>query len=109
MFIYIMALATLIVIMFVAFYVIFRNVKRGRVSKSNEYNVLFDEDTVVDQLITQLIEKNETQENKENILKTKEEILATFISLHRSGSFCSRLTEEQIIYFVNKKLNMEKS
>ena len=109
MFIYIMALATLIVIMFVAFYVIFRNVKRGRVSKSNEYNVLFDEDTVVDQLITQLIQKNETQENKENILKTKEEILTTFISLHRSGSFCSRLTEEQIIYFVNKKLNMEKS
>jgi len=40
-------------------------------------------------------------------IKGKEEILATFIELHRSGSFCAHLSEQEITYFVKKKLNME--
>ena len=69
--------------------------------------MLYDEDTIVDELITQLIEKNEAQENKNKTIQTKENILATFIALHKSGSFCSQLSEQEIIYFVKKKLNME--
>lgn len=104
---YIMGLSALIIIMCAAFYVIYRNIKKGRVSKSNEYNVLYDEDTIVDELISLLIEKNEAQENQYKIIKSKEDTLATFIALHRSGSFCAQLSEQEVIYFVRKKLNME--
>jgi hypothetical protein len=107
MFFYIMGLSLLIIVMCAAFYVIYRNIKTGEIRKSNEYNVLYDEDTIVDELITQLIEKNESQENADKILESKENILATFIALHKSGSFCSQLSERDIIYFVKKKLNME--
>ena len=107
MFFYIMGLSVLIIIMFLAFYVIYRNVKKVRVKKSNEYNVLYDEDTIIDELITQLIEKDENQENQEKTQKSREDILETFIGLHRSGSFCAHLSEQEIIYFVKKKLNMD--
>ena len=107
MFLYITGLSVLIIILCAAFYVIYRNIHKGRISKSKEYNVLFDEDTIVDELITQLIEKNQNQENEDKLTQSKEDILATFIALHRSGSFCAQLSEQEIIYFVRKKLNME--
>jgi len=109
MFFYIMGLSVLIIIMCAAFYAIYHNIKKGRVRKSKEYNVLYDEDTIVDELITQLIEKNEAQENEDKKIQSKEDILATFIALHRSGSFCAQLSEQEVIYFVKKKLNMEVS
>ncbi|MBB1298407.1 methanolan biosynthesis protein EpsI [Pseudoalteromonas sp. SR41-7] len=104
---YIIGLSLLVIILFVALYVIYSNVHKSRVRKSKEYNVLFDKDTIVDELITQLTEKNQTQENQDKTAKGKEEILATFVELHRSGSFCAHLSEQEIIYFVKKKLNME--
>ena len=104
---YIIGLSLLIIILCVALYVIYSNVHKSRVRKSKEYNVLFDKDTIVDDLITQLTEKNQTQENQDKTAKGKEEILATFVELHRSGSFCAHLSEQEIIYFVKKKLNME--
>ena len=107
MFLYITGLSVLIIILCAAFYVIYRNLHKVRISKSKEYNVLFDEDTIVDELITQLIEKNQNQENEDKSTQSKEDILATFIELHRSGSFCAQLSEQEIIYFVRKKLNME--
>lgn len=107
MFFYIIGLSILLIIMCTAFYVIYRNIKKDRVSKSNEYNVLYDEDTIVDELITQLIEKNEVQDNEDKTIQSKENILATFIALHKSGSFCAQLSEQEVIYFVKKKLNME--
>tara|TARA_R110000744_G_scaffold144885_2_gene257039 strand:+ start:1324 stop:1662 length:339 start_codon:yes stop_codon:yes gene_type:complete len=106
---YIIGLSLLIIILCVALYVIYSNVHKSRVRKSKEYNVLFDKDTIVDELITQLTEKNQTQENQDKTAKGKEEILATFVELHRSGSFCAHLSEQEIIYFVKKKLNMESS
>ncbi|MEM5532701.1 methanolan biosynthesis protein EpsI [Pseudoalteromonas arctica] len=106
---YISGLSLLIIILCVALYVIYSNVHKSRVRKSKEYNVLFDKDTIVDDLITQLTEKNQTQENQDKTAKGKEEILATFVELHRSGSFCAHLSEQEIIYFVKKKLNMESS
>ncbi|NRD75480.1 methanolan biosynthesis protein EpsI [Shewanella sp. VB17] len=102
-----MGLCVLIIILCLAIYVIYRNIHRGRITKSKEYNVLFDEDTIVDELITLLIEKNQNQENEDKTIQSKQDILATFIELHRSGSFCAQLSEEEIIYFVKKKLNME--
>lgn len=107
MIIYIIGLSLLVIILCVALYVIYSNIHKSRVRKSNEYNVLFDKDTIVDELITQLTEKNQTQENQDKTAKGKEEILATFVELHRSGSFCAHLSEQEIIYFVKKKLNME--
>ncbi|MBB1287498.1 methanolan biosynthesis protein EpsI [Pseudoalteromonas sp. SR43-6] len=107
MIIYIIGLSLLVIILCVALYVIYSNVHKSRVRKSKEYNVLFDKDTIVDELITQLTEKNQTQENQDKTAKGKEEILATFVELHRSGSFCAHLSEQEIIYFVKKKLNME--
>ncbi|GAA80711.1 methanolan biosynthesis protein EpsI [Pseudoalteromonas sp. NZS127_1] len=104
---YIIGLSLLVIILCVALYVIYSNVHKSRVRKSKEYNVLFDKDTIVDDLITQLTEKNQTQENQDKTAKGKEEILATFVELHRSGSFCAHLSEQEIIYFVKKKLNME--
>ena len=104
---YIIGLSLLVIILCVALYVIYSNVHKSRVRKSKEYNVLFDKDTIVDELITQLTEKNQTQENQDKTAKGKEEILATFVELHRSGSFCAHLSEQEIIYFVKKKLNME--
>ncbi|HDZ34349.1 MAG TPA: methanolan biosynthesis protein EpsI [Pseudoalteromonas sp.] len=106
---YIIGLSLLVIILCVALYVIYSNVHKSRVRKSKEYNVLFDKDTIVDDLITQLTEKNQTQENQDKTAKGKEEILATFVELHRSGSFCAHLSEQEIIYFVKKKLNMESS
>jgi ribosomal protein L17 len=90
-----------------AFYVIFSNIKKANVSKQKEFNVLFDEDTIVDELISQLIEKNEIQVNIDKTKQGKQDILETFVTLHRSGSFCAQLTEQEVIYFVKKKLNME--
>jgi cbb3-type cytochrome oxidase subunit 3 len=55
MFFYITGLSVLIIILCAALYVIYRNLHKERVSKSKEYNVLFDQDTIVDELITQLI------------------------------------------------------
>ena len=104
---YIIGLSLLVIILCVALYVIYSNLHKSRVRKSKEYNVLFDKDTIVDDLITQLTEKNQTQENQDKTAKGKEEILATFVELHRSGSFCAHLSEQEIIYFVKKKLNME--
>ncbi|WP_350634528.1 methanolan biosynthesis protein EpsI [Pseudoalteromonas sp. GW168-MNA-CIBAN-0100] len=104
---YIIGLSLLVIILCVALYVIYSNVHKSRVRKSKEYNVLFDKDTIVDDLITQLTEKNQTQENQDKTANGKEEILATFVELHRSGSFCAHLSEQEIIYFVKKKLNME--
>jgi len=106
---YIIGLSLLVIILCVALYVIYSNVHKSRVRKSKEYNVLFDKDTIVDDLITELTEKNQTQENQDKTAKGKEEILATFVELHRSGSFCAHLSEQEIIYFVKKKLNMESS
>ncbi|ATC86194.1 MULTISPECIES: hypothetical protein [Pseudoalteromonas] len=106
---YIIGLSLLVIILCVALYVIYSNVHKSRVRKSKEYNVLFDKDTIVDDLITQLTEKNQTQENQDKTAKGKEEILAIFVELHRSGSFCAHLSEQEIIYFVKKKLNMESS
>lgn len=103
----IIGLSLLVIILCVALYVIYSNVHKSRVRKSKEYNVLFDKDTIVDELITQLTEKNQTQENQDKTAKGKEEILATFVELHRSGSFCAHLSEQEIIYFFKKKLNME--
>jgi cbb3-type cytochrome oxidase subunit 3 len=105
MFFYITGLSVLIIILCAALYVIYRNLHKERVSKSKEYNVLFDQDTIVDELITQLIEKNQNQENEDKTTQSKEDILATFIALHRSGSFCAQLSEQEIIYLVRKKLN----
>lgn len=107
MFFYVIGLSLLIVILCVALYVIYRNIHKGRISKSKEFNVLFDEDTIVDELITQLVEKNQNQEDADKTNRSKQDILDTFIELHRSGSFCAQLTEQEIIYFVKKKLNME--
>ncbi|KYL31055.1 MULTISPECIES: hypothetical protein [Pseudoalteromonas] len=104
---YIIGLSTLVIILCVALYVIYSNIRKSRVRKSKEYNVLFDKDTIIDDLIAQLSEKNQTQENQEKTIKGKQEILATFIDLHRSGSFCAHLSEQEITYFVKKKLNME--
>ena len=104
---YIIGLSTLVIILCVALYVIYSNIRKSRVRKSKEYNVLFDKDTIIDELIAQLSEKNQTQENQEKTIKGKEEILATFIDLYRSGSFCAHLSEQEITYFVKKKLNME--
>ncbi|WP_165734931.1 methanolan biosynthesis protein EpsI [Pseudoalteromonas sp. C8] len=106
---YIIGLSLLVIILCVALYVIYSNVHKSRVRKSKEYNVLFNKDTIVDDLITQLTEKNKTQENQDKTAKGKEEILAIFVELHRSGSFCAHLSEQEIIYFVKKKLNMESS
>ncbi|GAA59441.1 hypothetical protein P20652_1304 [Pseudoalteromonas sp. BSi20652] len=107
MILYIIGLSTLVIVLCVAIYVIYSNIHKSRVKKLNEYNVLFDKDTIVDELINQLTEKNQTQENEEETAKGKEEILATFVQLHRSGSFCAHLSEQEIIFFVKKKLNME--
>ena len=109
MILYIIGISILIVILCSSLYVIYSNIHRTRVSKSKEYNVLFDKDTIVDDLITQLTDKNQAQEDEHKTIKGKEEILATFIELHRSGSFCAHLSEQEIIYFVKKKLNMESS
>jgi hypothetical protein len=106
---YIVGLSTLVIILCLAIYVIYSNVRTSRVRKTKEYNVLFDKDTIVDDLITQLTDKNQAQEDEHKTIKGKEEILATFIELHRSGSFCAHLSEQEIIYFVKKKLNMESS
>ncbi|MCK8116569.1 methanolan biosynthesis protein EpsI [Pseudoalteromonas sp. 2CM37A] len=104
---YIVGLSTLVIILCLAIYVIYSNIRKNRVRKTKEYNVLFDKDTIVDELITQLTDKNQAQVDKHKKIKGKEEILATFIELHRSGSFCAHLSEQEIIYFVKKKLNME--
>ncbi|TMO74242.1 methanolan biosynthesis protein EpsI [Pseudoalteromonas sp. S3785] len=104
---YIVGLSTLVIILCLAIYVIYSNIRKNRVRKTKEYNVLFDKDTIVDELITQLTDKNQAQADKYKKIKGKEEILATFIELHRSGSFCAHLSEQEIIYFVKKKLNME--
>ncbi|XQF92020.1 methanolan biosynthesis protein EpsI [Pseudoalteromonas espejiana] len=106
---YIVGLSTLVIILCLAIYVIYSNVRKSRVRKTKEYNVLFDKDTIVDDLITQLTDKNQAQADEHKTIKGKEEILATFIELHRSGSFCAHLSEQEIIYFVKKKLNMESS
>jgi len=106
---YIIGLSTLIIILCLAIYIIYSNVRKSRVRKNKEYNVLFDKDTIVDELITQLTDKNQAQADAHKQIKSKEEILATFIELHRSGSFCAHLSEQDIIYFVKKKLNMESS
>lgn len=104
---YIVGLSTLVIILCLAIYVIYSNIRKNRVRKTKEYNVLFDKDTIVDELITQLTDKNQAQADKHKKINGKEEILATFIELHRSGSFCAHLSEQEIIYFVKKKLNME--
>ena len=62
---YIIGLSTLVIILCVALYVIYSNIRKSRVRKSKEYNVLFDKDTIIDELIAQLSEKNQTQENQE--------------------------------------------
>ena len=104
---YIIGLSILITILCLALYVIYNNIHKTRVSKSKAYNVLFDKDTIVDELITQLTEKNQTKENEDKTIQSKEDILQTFIELHRSGSFCAQLSEQEIIYFVKKKLNIK--
>lgn len=104
---YIIGISVLICILCLALYVIYSSLHKARVSKSKEYNVLFDKDTIVDELITQLTEKNQNQEDEYKTRKSKDDILSTFIELHRSGSFCAHLSEQEIIYFVKKKLNME--
>jgi len=104
---YMIGLSALVMILCLALYVIYTNIHKTRVRKIKEYNVLFDKDTIVDDLINQLIEKDQTQENQEKTKKSKEDILATFVELHRSGSFCAHLSEQEIIFFVKNKLNME--
>ncbi|MBB1334808.1 methanolan biosynthesis protein EpsI [Pseudoalteromonas sp. SR44-5] len=104
---YLIGITILIIILCAALYIIYSNMHKNRINKSKEYNVLFDKDTIVDELITQLTEKNKTQETENEVLKSKEDILTTFIELHRSGSFCGQLSEQEIIYFVKKKLDME--
>ena len=106
---YLIGITTLIIILCAALYVIYSNMHKNKVNKSKEYNVLLDKDTIVDELITQLTEKNITQATENEVLKSKNDILTTFIDLHRSGSFCGQLSEQEIIYFVKKKLDMENS
>lgn len=108
MIIYIIGLCVLIIILCTALYVLYRNLdKKNRGINPQEYNVSYDEETVVDELIAELTEKNQNQENEEKTAQSKEDMLATFIELHRSGSFCPQLSEQKIIYVVKKKLNME--
>ena len=107
MFFYMMGLSTLIIIMCAALYVIYCNINKDRVNKSDADNVSYDEDKAIDELIVQLMEKNENQENQDNTIKSKEDTLSTLVELHKKGNFCPNLSEQEIINFVKKKLNME--
>jgi len=107
MFFYIMGLSTLIIIMCVALYVIYCNIKKRRLKKSEAYDALYDEDKVIDELIAQLMEKNENQESQDNTIKSKEDTLSSLVELHKKGNFCPNLSEQEIINFVKRKLNME--
>lgn len=64
---YIIGLSTLVIILCVALYVIYSNIRKSRVRKSKEYNVLFDKDTIIDELIAQLSEKNQLKANKRSL------------------------------------------
>jgi len=103
---YIIGLGVLIIILCTALYLFYRNLDKGRTVKPQEPTV-YDEETIIDELIAELIEKNQNQENEDKTAQSKEDMLTTFIELHRSGSFCSQLSEEEITNFVKKKLNME--
>ncbi len=105
MFFYILGLVTLVGILGVAGYTIFVTTRKEGFIKSNEYKVLQSPDTVVDELIKELIKMDKEHESEEVLERRKKEILSTFIELHKSGSFCSHLTEEEVVRFVKRKLN----
>ncbi len=105
MFLYILGLITLIGILGVAGYAILVTTRKEGLIRSNEYKVLQNPDTVVDELIKELIKMDKEHEDEEILEERKNEILSTFIQLHKSGSFCAHLTEEEVIRFVKHKLN----
>jgi hypothetical protein len=90
-----------------AFYVLFRAFHAKKRLKPKDYNMSYDEEAIFDELITKLLEKNHAQENEEKILQSKADILENLIELHKTGSFCNQLSEQEIIDFVKNKLNME--
>ncbi len=99
-------LVTLIGILGVAGYTILITTRKEGLIRSNEYKVLQSPDTVVDELIKELIKMDKEHESDEVLETRKNEILSTFIELHKSGSFCSHLTEEEVIHFVKHKLHI---
>ncbi len=104
MFLYILGLIILVGILGVAGYAILITTRKEGLIRSNEYKVLQSPDTVVDELIKGLIKMDKEHESEEVLEKRKKEILSTFIELHKSGSFCAHLTEEEVIRFVKHKL-----
>jgi len=104
MFLYILGLVTLIGILGVAGFAILTTTRKEGFIRSNEYKVLQSPDTVVDELIKELIKMDKEHESEEVLEERKKEILSTFIELHKSGSFCAHLTEEEVIRFVKQKL-----
>ncbi|MBT4087290.1 MAG: methanolan biosynthesis protein EpsI [Deltaproteobacteria bacterium] len=104
MFLYILGLVTLIGILGVACYAILITTRKEGLKRSNEYKVLQSPDTVVDEIIKELIKIDNKHGSKDVLEERKQEILSTFIELYKSGSFCAHLTEEEVIRFVKHKL-----
>lgn len=104
MFFYILGLVFLIGTLGAAGYALQSTLRKEGLIRSNEYKVLRNPDTVVDELINELLKMDKEQENTKFLEERKSEILKTFIELHKSGSFCAHLTEEEVIRFVKHKL-----
>ncbi len=106
MFLYILGLITLFGVLGVAGYAILITTRKEGLIRSNEYKVLQSPDTVVDELIKELITIDKEHASVEVLETRKKEILGTFVELHKSGSFCAHLTEEEVIRFVKHKLSI---
>jgi len=104
MFIYTLLLLILIAILGGAAYALIGNFRKEDFIRTKEYNFLKDPDTIVDFLISELMKIDKIVENEDTIEERKKDILNTFVELHRSGSFCAHLTEEEVIAFVKTKL-----
>ena len=106
MFLYILGLITLIGILGTAGYIILATTHKEGLRRSDEYKVLQNPDTVVDELIKGLIKIDKEHESLDVLEARKKEILSTFIELHKSGSFCAHLSEEEVIRFVKQKISI---
>lgn len=105
MFLYVLGIITLFSILGLAGCSVIAASQKEGLLRDNEYKVLENPDTVVDELINELIKIDKGHENEKLLESRKSEILNTFIELHRSGSFCSHLTQDEVIHFVKHKLN----
>lgn len=104
MFVYILFILILVGGLSSAVWVLKSNLRKEGLLREHEYNVLENPDTIIDTLIEELMRMDKTAEDEEKIKERKKDILNTFIELHRSGSFCAHLTEEEVIRFVKNKL-----